>query len=103
MVTTNNESNRARWRVMIDVNDVRKQILAKFKRFKTKNKLCAEDAAKITGYSLRTLQLWMAKLGQHDFPKRKTPILKAFLDDISADILQFIRDEYYDQWVQQLK
>lgn len=72
----------------------KKQILAKFKRDKTKNKLSAKDAAKITGYSLRTLQSWMAKLGQRDLPKRKTPVRKALLDDISERILQFIRDEF---------
>lgn len=73
--------------------DGKQRIIAKFKRYKTKNKLSAEDAAKITGYSLRTLQSWMAKLGQQQ-PKRKTPVRTAFLDDVTEGILQFIRDEF---------
>ena len=42
-------------------------------------KLSAEDAAKSTGYSLRTLQLWRAKLGQK-LTKRKATIRKACID-----------------------
>ncbi len=72
----------------------KKHILAKFKRYKTKNKLSAEDAAEITGYSLRTLQSWMVKLGQRNLPKRKTPVRKALLDDISQRIRRFIQDEF---------
>jgi hypothetical protein len=71
----------------------RKQIIANFKRNKTKNELSSEDAAKITGYSLRTLQSWIAKLGQK-LPRRKTPIRKTYFDDIREGLIKFIRDEY---------